>query len=111
MERERKIELTDLNEARSYYRNLIWDRMHPSWKWNRSATGFDTAISKIVIIENWVTFALNRLDRLREEAEGGVKHRNLQLNRDFNVYGLDQMGVHRGVIDRPETEIVTTVLR
>ena len=51
--------------------------MHPSWKWNCDR------------IENWVTFALNRLDRLREEAEGGVKHRNLQLNRDFNVYGLE----------------------
>lgn len=65
--------------------NLMRDRMHSTLT-GIAAQTLLTWRSRNRDLENWVTFALNRLDRLQRETEAGVEHRNLSLNRACNVY-------------------------
>lgn len=88
-------------------RNLMQGRMHPTLNGIEVQTAL-TWRSRNCDLENWVTFALNRLDRLRREIEASVEHQNLSLNSGCDVYCLHRIDVHRGMVDRPEREIVTS---
>lgn len=89
-------------------RNLMQERMHPTLNGIEVQTAL-TWRSRNCDLENWVTFALNRLDRLRQEIEASVEHQILSSNNGCDVYCLDWIDVYRGMVDQPEREIVASV--
>lgn len=79
-------------------RNLTRDRVHPTLNRIEEQTALMWR-TRNCDLENWVSFAVNRLDPLRRGTEAGVENQNLSFNRGCNVYDWEYA--------RGETEIVT----